>query len=283
MLGNRKVTEVTPLVAALLASLFSVGSARAQSNDSRGLANSGRQSDFAVLNPAAHAPSPPSDLLKGHVGENGSAVSVRELTIPDKAREAYNKGIRQADADDWAGSVPNFQRAIKSFPAYYEAYSGLGVAEVYLQSWNEAEASFRKCIELSGGTFAAAHFGLGLILSHRKQFPEAEVMIREGIQLDPADARGHFSLAWVLHTMGRLPEAEQSAREAILCKPTFPAPYLLLAQIHLDQGNFSSEIEDLDGYLKVDPHGPLSARARAALAEAERSLAKENAAARQNP
>jgi tetratricopeptide (TPR) repeat protein len=283
MLGNRKVTEVAPLLAALLAILFSVGTARAQSSDRRSLANSDRQSDFAVFSPAAHASSPPSDLLKGNVAENASAVSVRELTIPDKAQEAYNKGIRQADADDWAGSVPNFQRAIKSFPAYYEAYSGLGVAEVYLQSWNDAEASFRKCIELSGGTFAAAHFGLGLILSHRKQFPEAEAMIREGIQLDPADARGHFSLAWVLHTMGRLPEAEQSAREAILHKPTFPDPYLLLAQIHLDQGNFSSEIEDLDGYLKVDPLGPLSARARAALADAERSLAKENAAVHQNP
>lgn len=283
MRRNRKLPEVTPLLAALLASLFFVGTAHAQSNDRRGLANSDRQSDFTIFDTVAHAPSPPSDLPKGNVGENASAVSVRELTIPDKAREAYDKGIRQADADDWVGSVPNFQRAIKSFPAYYEAYSGLGVAEVYLQSWNEAEASFRKCIELSGGTFAAAHFGLGLVLSHRKQFPEAEAMIREGIQLDPADASGHFSLAWVLHTTGRLPEAELSAREAILCKPTFPDPYLLLAQIHLDQGNLSSEIEDLDGYLKVDPHGPLSARARAALADAERSLAKESAAARQNP
>jgi len=283
MLRNRKVTEVAPLLAALLASLFSVGTARAQSNDRRGLANSDRQSDLAVFSPAAHAPSPPSDSLKGNVGENASAVSVHQLSIPDKAREAYNKGIRQADADDWAGSVPNFQRAIKSFPAYYEAYCGVGVAEVYLQSWNEAEASFRKCIELSGGTFAAGHFGLGLILSHRQQVPEAEAMIREGIQLDPADARGHFSLAWVLHTMGRLPEAEQSAREAILYKPTFPDPYLLLAQIHLDQGNFSSEIEDLDGYLKLDPLGPPSARARAAIADAERSLTKENAAAHQDP
>jgi tetratricopeptide (TPR) repeat protein len=30
------------------------------------------------------------------------------------------------------------------------------------------EAAFRKCIELSGGTFAAAHSGLGLILCHPK-------------------------------------------------------------------------------------------------------------------
>src|SRR5271154_6538787 len=119
MLRNRIVTQITPLLApllaALLASLFSVGTARAQSNDRRGLANSDRQSDLAVLSPAAHAPSPPSDLLKGNVGENASSVSVRELTISDKARGAYNEGIRQADAGEWAGSVPNFQRAIKSF------------------------------------------------------------------------------------------------------------------------------------------------------------------------
>jgi tetratricopeptide (TPR) repeat protein len=294
MQGKRKLVETTLLLAALLASLFSVGTAWAQSNDSHGRANSSQRGgsgsglgsgagDSVVFDPAAHAPSPPSDFLKGHIGENGSAVSVHELSIPGKAREAYNKGIRQADAGDWARSIPNFQRAIKSFPTFYEAYCGLGVAEVYLQSWNEAEAAFRKCIELSGGTFAVAHFGLGVILSHRKQFPEAEATIREGIELDPADARGHFSLAWVLHTMGRLPEAERSAREAILYKPTFPNPYLLLAQIHLLQGNSSAEIEDLDGYLKVDPNGPLSARARAALADAKRSLTKGNTSAPTKP
>ena len=143
--------------------------------------------------------------MNGDVGTNGSAVPVHELGIPDKAREAYNKGVRQLDAADWLGSIPNFQRAIKSFPTFYEAYSGLGGAELSMQSWDSAEAAFRKSIELSRGMFAPAHFGLGVILCHRNQFADAEATNRDGIELDPADAHGHFSLAWVLYAMGRLP------------------------------------------------------------------------------
>ena len=245
--------------------------------------NSSQQGDSLVFNPAAHAPSPPSDLMEGHIGTNGSAVSVHELGIPDKAREPYNKGVRQLDAADWLGSIPNFQRAIKSFPTFYEAYSGLGGAELSMQSWDSAEAAFRKSIELSRGTFAPAHFGLGVIFCHRNQFADAEATIRDGIELDPADAHGHFSLAWVLYAMGRLPEAERSAHEAILYKPTFPDPYFLLAQIHLLQRNPSAEIEDLNGCLKVDPNGPLSARARAERSEAQRSLANGNTSAPTKP
>ena len=132
--GIRKLTETTLLLAALATSLFAVGIARAQSGDSRSLANSSQQGDSLVFNTAAHAQSPPSDLMKGHIGENGNAISVRGLGIPGKAREAYNKGVRRLDAYDWPGSIPNFQRAIKSFPTFYEAYSGLGGAELSINS-----------------------------------------------------------------------------------------------------------------------------------------------------
>jgi tetratricopeptide (TPR) repeat protein len=208
-----------------------------------------------------------------------AVISVHELTIPDKAREAYNKGVRCLNAKDWAGSVPEFQRAIKSFPGFYEAYDMQGVAQLAMQSWQDAESSFRKSLDLSLGRYAAPHFGLGLILCiDYKQFADAEAMVREGLDLDPANASGHFALAWVLYSVGRLTEAEQSAREAIRYKPAFAEPYLLLAQIHLRQNHSAAAIEDLDGYLKLDPDSPRSARARAARADAQRALAHETAA-----
>ena len=64
-----------------------------------------------------------------------AVVSVHELSIPGKARDAYNKGIRRLNVKDWAGSVPEFQRAIKSFPGFYEAYDMQGVAQLAMQSW----------------------------------------------------------------------------------------------------------------------------------------------------
>jgi tetratricopeptide (TPR) repeat protein len=223
------------------------------------------------------------DESRSMIDYSGGVVSVHQLSIPDKAREAYNKGVRQLNAKDCTNSVPNFQRAIRFFPAFYEAYNLLGVAELAMQRWDDAEAAFRKSIELSSGTFAAPRFGLGLILCHRNQCGDAEAMIRDGLDLNPADASGDFCLAWVLYTLGRLSEAERSAREATLYKPDFPEPYLLLAQIHLLQRNSSAEIEDLDRYLKLDPSSPRSAKAKTARADVQRILTKEDATARTNP
>lgn len=214
----------------------------------------------------------------------GSAVvSVHTLSIPDRAKAAYNKGVRFLNAKEWSQSIQNFQHAIKFSPTFYEAYNLLGAAELGLQNWNDAEAAFRKSIELSGGAFASPHFGLGLVFSHRKQFVDAEAMIRSGLDLDPSDANGAFCLAWVLYLTGKLPEAEQSAREATLHRPNFAEPYLLLAQIHLLERNSSAEVDDLNAYLRLDPDSPRSARARAALAEAQRKPPSDNIIASATP
>jgi tetratricopeptide (TPR) repeat protein len=212
------------------------------------------------------------------LGYTAAVISVHELSVPDKARDAFNRGVRRLNAKDWAGSVPEFQRAIKSFPGFYEAYDMLGVAQLAMQSWADAESSFRKSLDLSLGQYAAPHFGLGLILCiHYQQFAEAEETVRDGLDLDPVDASGHFALAWVLYSVGRLPEAEQSAHEAVRYKPAFAQPYLLLAEIHLRQHSSAAAIQDLDAYLKLDPDSPRSARAKAALAAAQRALARETA------
>jgi|HubBroStandDraft_1064217.scaffolds.fasta_scaffold04168_4 tetratricopeptide (TPR) repeat protein len=207
-----------------------------------------------------------------------AVVSVRQLSIPGKARDAYNKGIRRLNVKDWAGSLLEFQHAIKSFPGFYEAYDMLGVAQLAMLNSADAERSFRKSIDLSLGQYAPPHFGLGLILCiDYKQFADAEAIVREGLDLDPVDASGHFALAWVLFSVGRLTEAEQSAREAVRNKPAFAEPYLLLADIHLRQNHSAAAIEDLDAYLKLDPDSPRSARAKAARADAQRALAHETA------
>lgn len=210
--------------------------------------------------------------------DTAAVVSVRELSIPGNARDAYNKGIRRLNVKDWAGSLPEFQRAIKSFPGFYEAYDMLGVAQLAMLNSADAEKSFRKSIDLSLGQYAGPHFGLGLILCiDYKRFAEAEEMVRDGLDLDPVDASGHFALAWVLFSVGRLTEAEQSAREAIRYKPAFAEPYLLLAEIHRRQNHPAAATQDLDAYLKLDPDSPSSARAKVARAEAQRALARETA------
>jgi tetratricopeptide (TPR) repeat protein len=207
-----------------------------------------------------------------------SEISARELRIPGKARKSFNKGTTLLAEKNSAASIPEFQRAIKAFPNFYEAYYKIGIAELSLRHHGEAQAAFEKSIEVSHGRYPPADFGLGIALCLQQQFADAESAIRRGLDLDPAEAEGYFTLAWVLLNAARVPDAEKSARQAILLRADFADAYLLLGQIHLRQGNTSALVSDLDAYLQLDPSGPRSTEATAVRTQAQRLLAKQRSA-----
>ncbi|PYU70312.1 MAG: hypothetical protein DMG49_11645, partial [Acidobacteria bacterium] len=60
------------------------------------------------------------------------AVSVRELRIPVKARNAFEKGLERLAKNDAVGSRTQFERATTAFPDYYEAYYHIGAADLRL-------------------------------------------------------------------------------------------------------------------------------------------------------
>ena len=56
-------------------------------------------------------------------------VSARELSIPRNAREAMDKGMALMERkSDYKGSIKQFERAIRDYPEYYEAYTQMGIA-----------------------------------------------------------------------------------------------------------------------------------------------------------
>ena len=192
-------------------------------------------------------------------------TSVHDLRIPQKALEACNRGTQKFSSKDSAGSIVEFRKAIKAFPDYYEAYAKMGAADLDLNDWAGAESAFRKSIELSGGRYAPADFGLGLILATLKdQFDDAEKVIRDGLQVDPGDVTGHFVLAWVLYSTARLREAEKSAAQAVSSAPNFVGARMLLGQIHIAEKNFAAAVSDLNACLAAGVGSPLDAKVRQA-------------------
>src|SRR5258707_1128774 len=91
-------------------------------------------------------------------------VSVHQLSIPSKARKSFDKGNRFVSERNPAAGISEYQQAIKEFPGFYEAYYKIGIAEIDREHGPEAEAAFRKAIELSEGKFAPALSGLSLVL-----------------------------------------------------------------------------------------------------------------------
>jgi len=214
-----------------------------------------------------YGPSPPLEL---HLRESHSspvwrtdyAVSVRELRIPGKARNAFEKGLERLAKNDAVGSRTQFVRATVVFPDYYEAYYHMGVADLRLGREEDAAQAFQKAIDLSGGRYAWAQFALGLLLCRQGEYAEAETIIRKGLDADGSAATGHLFLSVALFRLNRLDGAERSAQEALLRKPGFALAYLVLADVHGRRGEYARQLQDLDAYLKFEPDGPASKQVR---------------------
>jgi tetratricopeptide (TPR) repeat protein len=207
-------------------------------------------------------------------------VSVRDLQIPRKARDAFNKGTQLLAVSRPAASIPEFQHALKIFPEFYEAHYKIGLANLNLRRYPDAQAAFESSIKVSNGRYPLANFGLGLALCALKQFSEAEEAVRAGLDQVSADAAGNFTLAWILFNAGKLAAAEKSARQAVLSNSNLASAYLLLAQIHLRRSDLPAVVSELDAYLRLDPAGPHNAQAQALRKEAQQLLAKHPSAAR---
>jgi tetratricopeptide (TPR) repeat protein len=183
-------------------------------------------------------------------------VSVRDLNIPPKAYEDFQRGLQALHKQDSDRSAHYFAEAIKRYPQYYEAYYHLGVAQKRLGQDEKAVASFQSAINLSEGKYALAEYAYALILCKQGKVHEAERTVRYALALDQNKPAGEVALATVLLYSHRPDEAEKSAREALSGDPTSGDAYLVLAGVHGEQGDYALEVQDLDAFLTLEPQGP---------------------------
>jgi tetratricopeptide (TPR) repeat protein len=230
-----------------------------------------------------HTGEAPSELrlylrtrLAAPAGGASGQISVHELKIPEKAQEAYRKGMRCLANDDATGSVAHFQRAISIFPEFYEAYYSLGVAQMKLHRGNEAIDAYQKCVDLGRGQCPLGEFAMGVVLQENHRLTEAETVLRRALEHDANYAKGYLYLSVVLYDLNRLDEAELNAREAESRNPDLATVYLVLANIHARRGNEQEEFQALEKYLQLDPHAARQ-DARKAYEALHRKFAQEQA------
>jgi tetratricopeptide (TPR) repeat protein len=201
-------------------------------------------------------------------------ISERELSIPSRARDLLQDGNRRLARSDFSGAATEFQRAVATFPDYYEAYFLLGIADMKIYREGDAEKAFRKAMELSDGRYALAHFGLGLALCAQENFAEAAAETQVGLELDSESWFGYYAQGRALFGLGRLEEAEKSARELISRKADLAEAYLLLADIHEQQHRNAELLTDLDAYIALDDDSATRNRARDIRDGVQRALSR---------
>lgn len=213
-----------------------------------------------------------ASLLPPPPAQSANTVTVRELAIPGKAREEYRKGLVSLAKKELANSLKHFASAVRAFPGYFEAIYHQGIVETDLGHQEAAMQDFQTAVSLSGGRYAQAQFGMGYLYYLQGNTAQAESITRRGLELDPDSPDGYVILGMTLLRLNRTEEAEKSAREALLRDPNHADAYLVLADACARRQNYQQQIQHLEAYLKLDPNGTASKRAREVREVAQRIL-----------
>jgi hypothetical protein len=137
-----------------------------------------------------------ADITSTH---GASSVSARELSIPRNAHEAMDKGLKlMNEKSDYPGSIKQFERAIKEFPEYYEAYTEIGIAYLHAGNSAGAEGALRKAVALSQEHYLEALSWLATLLNDARHFADAEPFAQKGVQLDSSSMAGEYGIGTVI-------------------------------------------------------------------------------------
>lgn len=199
------------------------------------------------------------------------AVSVKDLSIPEAARTEFKKGEAALRAKNTDESVKHFQKAIKLYDAYPQAYRMLGDAYVEKQQWPEAEKALKKSIELQPD-LAPAYFDLGALRNQTKNYPGAEEALKKGLELTPDATVGKYELAKTYWGMGRWQDAAPLAADTVKALPDLAAAHVLLANIRLKQRDAVGALHEYQEYLRIEPQGTMAPQVRDMIEKIEKAL-----------
>ncbi len=205
----------------------------------------------------------------------GDAISAHQLSIPEKAREGFDKGVKLMTGakPDYRKALSSFERAVKEYSDYYEAYAEMGIAYQHLGDAAAAETSLRRSVEMSANRYPDALFLLAEMLNDANRFIESQVFARQCVTQDESSWSCELELARAFAGLKHPAEAEAVAVKASELNPNNAKTYLVLGNIHIEEHKYDAVVKDFNAYLKLDPSGPLSDQVRASEAQARRALA----------
>jgi len=153
---------------------------------------------------------------------------------------------------DYPAAVEAYRQAAAIRPGDSKAYFNLGEVSYAMGQYVEAEAAYRKVIELDPGTVPsmAYHF-LGLALYNQKRIDEAIVQYRTAIEFSGGNyAEARYNLGIALLARNELKAAEAEFRQAIKEeKKSWPDAHFNLASALEKQRRFQEAAEQYEIYL----------------------------------
>ena len=175
-------------------------------------------------------------------------------------------GLLEAD-DRFAESVSVLQRGHRAFPQDLGLIQALGLGLFRLQRFAEALPHFDAMTAAQPG-FAQAHAARGAVLEQLGRDADAEAAFRRALELQGDNLLALAGLASVSARGGRYDEARRAAEQVLAAEPGFPEAVVALARADLAEGYYDAGQARLEAMI-ADPRAsdPQRELARGLIAE----------------
>jgi tetratricopeptide (TPR) repeat protein len=175
---------------------------------------------------------------------------------------------------DARASVDEFKRAAKLDPWYGQAYLLLGLAQMQLQQWSDAQWAFEEATKVEPGN-AKAYLGAGSALNEQKNYVEAQKALQHSLEIRPDSAEAHYELARSLWGLGKWQLAEPHVRQAIELNKDYAGPHALMGNIEIEREDPEAALAEFEEYLRLDPDGSLAPSVKEIIAQLKQALGKQ--------
>jgi Tfp pilus assembly protein PilF len=189
-------------------------------------------------------------------------VSVKDLAIPNEAKLCVVEARRLLGRKNYEDAIQQLERAVKIAPEFAAAWNELGTVSYRLKRYTEAEANFRKAMDLDPGRFDPI-VNLGGVLLNLNRPQEAFKYNTFAIGQRPKEPLANAQMGLNYFMLGNYDAALSLLKEAKARDAShFSYPQLYIAEIYLLRGDNSAAIAELQDFLNRHPDAEQAAKVR---------------------
>ena len=168
-------------------------------------------------------------------------------------------------------AIAAYTEVVGKAPTCSDCYVNLGIGHANKKQYAEAEAAFKKAIELKPDD-ANAHSQLAAIYNAQRKFDlaaESSAAAAKYTAAAPGGAGGSaealYNQGVTLFNGGKYPDAKTAFEGATKADPKHALAHYQLGMTALNLGDFALAVSSLEQYLVLDPNGAKAAEVKASL------------------
>lgn len=192
------------------------------------------------------------------------------------AAKAGADALRAGNNDE---AIAKFTELTTKVPTCSDCFYNLGVAHSNKKEYDQAEAAFKKAIELKPDN-GEAYTGLANLYNAQKKFDLAADASAKAAQYSGGGAAGggsaeaSYNQGVILFNGQKFADAKTQFEAATKADPNYAPAYYQLGMTALNLGQIPDAVAALEKYLQLDPNGPRAAEVKASLPALQAMLKK---------